>query len=395
MSAFGSKSSRESGRPTRVLASRQTVHALSRRSFLAGVLGVGAVSALAACAPGSGGGAAAPTATAGGSAGPVTREINMYTWGDYDDPEVLKEWGKVALDSFGSNEEMISKLQAANGTSGYDIVVPTHNFLPQMVQAGLLQPLDKSKLPNFANLEESAINQEFDPDNQYSVPKAWGIAGFAYDTTVIKRELTSWKDFWDAAQNEAAGKTSLLEDASEVAAAYFFSQGIDPFTTDEGQLQQYHDFILGIAGNIEAFESYPSSTISQNGRVLAQAWNGDARNGIITNNDKDRYKFVVPTDGATRFQDNWCIPVGAPNPDGAHDFINHVLDPKISLQELEYIGYPTGVKGVEEAARAADVERPDLIFYTPDQVAQFSYLKLTDALQKLNDYMNELRAAAG
>lgn len=379
--------------PVRVLAPRQTGNAFSRRALLSGTLGVGAAAMLAGCSRGAGTAAGSPPSAA--ESGPVTKNINLYTWGDYDDPDVLKAWGEVALDSYGSNEEMISKLQAANGTSGYDIVVPTHNFIPQMAQAGLLMELDKAKLPNFANLEEDSIRQEFDPDNTYSVPKAWGIAGFAYDTTVIDRELTSWKDFWDAMQNDAGGKTSLLEDAGEIAAAYFFSQGIDPFTTDEAALQQYHDFILGIADKVQAFESYPSATIAQNGVALAHAWNGDARQGILSNSDPNRYTFVVPTDGATRFQDNWCIPVGAPNPDGAHDFINHVLDPEVSLKELEYIGYPTGVKGIEEAARAADIERPDLVFYTPEQVAKFSYLVLNDSLQELNDYMNELRAAAG
>lgn len=359
---------------------------LSRRALIGGAIGVGITAALAACS------------SPGGSA---ASGLNLYTWGEYDDPDVLKTFtsdggATITVDSYGSNQEMISKLVAANGTSGYDLCVPTHQFIPQMAASGLLLELDHSKLPNMKNLDPAYIDQEFDPGNTYSVPKDWGSTGFIYDTTAITRPLETWVDFWDAAQNEASGSFSLLEDPGEIAYSYFLANGIDPNTTDEGDLEAYREFITKtIAPHVQAFESYPSGTVAQNGRILAQAWNGDGRQGILNNPDPSRYRYVTPTEGGNLWQDNWAIVKGAPNADAAHEFINYILDAKVSLTELEYIGYHTAVKDIEETARAAGVELPELIFFTPEQVDKLVYAQLTDAEETLVSIYDELTAAAG
>lgn len=383
-----------SDKPVRVLLPETMASAfskgLSRRALLGGALGLGVTATLAACSTGGGGGG-------GGSA----NGLNIYTWGEYDDPAVLKDFTSefgpsITIDSYGSNQEMISKLVTASGTSGYDLCVPTHQYIPQMAASNLLEELDHSKLPNMKNLDPAYIDQEFDPGNKYSVPKDWGSTGYVYDTTVITRELTTWADFWDAAQNEASGKLSLLEDPGEIAYAYFLANGIDPNTTDEGHLEDYRVFITEtIASHVQAFESYPSGTIAQNGRVLAHAWNGDARQGILNNEDPARYKYVTPAEGGNLWQDNWAIVKGAPNADAAHEFINYVLDPEVSLQELVYIGYHTAVQGIEEAATEAGVEMPELIFFTPEQVDKLVFAKLTDAEQTIVSIYDELTAAAG
>lgn len=379
-------------KPVRVLLPESMANAfsagLSRRVFLGGALGLGVSATLAACSTGGG---------SGGSAS----GLNIYTWGEYDAPEVLKDFTSefgpsITIDSYGSNQEMISKLVTASGTSGYDLCVPTHQYIPQMAASDLLEELDHSKLPNMEFLDPAYIDQAFDPGNKYSVPKDFGTTGYVYDTTVITRELTSWADFFDAAQNEASGKMSLLEDPGEIAYAYFLANGIDPNTTDEGHLEDYRVFITeSIAQHVQAFESYPSGTIAQNGRVLAHAWNGDGRQGILENADPTRYKYVTPTEGGNLWQDNWAIVKGAPNAEAAHEFINYVLDPEVSLQELLYIGYNTGVTGIEEMAAEAGVEMPELIFFTPEQVEKFVFAELTDAEQTIVSIYDELTAAAG
>ena len=379
-------------RPLEILVPSALRRDQSRRIFLSGLVGAGAAAALAACAPSTGGGGA-------GGGGDV---LNLYTWGEYDDPKVLKSFAKttdgatVKLGSYDSNEEMIAKLSAAKGTSGYDLVVPTLGFVPQMAELKLLEKIDHSKLPNLKNVRPEHLDTEFDKGNVYSVPKALGVTGYVYDTTVIKRDLTSWKDFFDAAQKEAAGKTSLLGDPNEILWAYFFSIGEDINTNDSATLDKAKDFLVkNIAPNVQQFESYVSTTIAQSGRVLAHAWNGDARLGIIENEDKQRYRFVKPTEGASQFQDNWAIPVGAKNPDAAHAFIDYVLDPAVSLKELLYIGYDTLVDGIEKAAEGADVERPELIFYTEAEAAKLEFNIVPKSQEQRVAIFNEIQAAAG
>lgn len=376
--------------PLEILVPTAMRTVLSRRVLLSGLVASGAAAALAACAPSTGG-------SAGGGGGSA---LNLYTWGEYDDPKVLKDFARtkggtsVKLGSYDSNEELIAKLSAAKGTSGYDIVVPTLSFVPQMVELQLLEELDHAKLPNLKNVNPTYLDTDQDKGNRYSVPKALGVSGYVYDTTVITRDLTSWKDFFDAAQKEAAGKTSLLADPNEILWAYFFAIGEDINTNDSATLDKAKDFLVkNIAPNVQAFESYVSNTIAQNGRVLAHSWNGDARQGIVSNDDRDRYRWVKPTEGAGQFLDNWCIPKGAKNVDAAHAFIDYVLDPKVSLKELEYIGYDTVVQGID--ALATDVELPELIFYTPEEQKKLVIDIVPKSQEQRVAIFNEIQAAAG
>ncbi len=200
--------------PVRILASsaasRMIAAQYNRRRFLSFAAAAGAAGLLAACSPQ---GSTAPGATGA----ELEDKLTIYTWGDYDDPEVLTDFTadfgpKITLDSFNSNEEMISKLIAAKGTSGYDIVIPTGPFIPQMVANGLLMKFNQDLLPNIKHVDPAFLARDWDPGNDYSVVKAWGTTGFVYDKTKISRELKTWNDFIDAAQNEASGSVSLLDD---------------------------------------------------------------------------------------------------------------------------------------------------------------------------------------
>ena len=137
---------------------------------------------LAACGSDTTGGA---TGSASGSAGVPTDledQLNFFHWAAYDDPKLFKQFTEqygptTKIDIYASNEEMIAKLAAAQGTTGYDIVVPTGVYIPQMVKLDLLAELDLTKLPNFSNLETQYTNQPWDPNNAYSVCKDWGSTG--------------------------------------------------------------------------------------------------------------------------------------------------------------------------------------------------------------------------
>ena len=137
--------------PVRVLVPEALKSRLSRRTFLGGTAALGAAAVLAACSKSSSGGSASSDG------------LNIYTWGEYDDPAVLTDFTsakgpKITLDSYGSNPEMIAKLSAAKGTTGYDICVPTHSSIQQMVTGGLLTELDHAKLPNMKNLNAKVVN---------------------------------------------------------------------------------------------------------------------------------------------------------------------------------------------------------------------------------------------
>ncbi len=303
---------------------------------------------------------------------------------------------KITLDSYSSNEEMISKLVAAKGTGGYDIVVPTGTYIPQMVQNGLLQKINRDLLPNLKHMDPQFLGQAWDPTNDYSVCKAWGTSGFVYDTTVVKRELKTWADFLDCAQKEASGKTSLLDDPAELTSAYFWANGIDWNTTDAAQLDAAEAFMLDkIAPHVAAFDSYPGGgAIPQGTHVLMQAWNGDARIGISESKTPERWKWVLGSPTTEIWMDNWTVVAGAPHPEAAHAWINYTMDPANQLKQVDYIGYHTGATGIEAAAEKAGLERLDMVFFTPEQVATMKNGAITSAQQRHVDIWNKVKAKA-
>lgn len=392
----------EKSTPIRILASTAQVpilqRAIDRRRFLGFAAAAGGTALLAACSSPGGGTSSAPVATGGELEG----SLSIYTWGDYDSPEVVDSFTadfgpKVTFDSYGSNEELIAKLVAAKGTSGYDIIVPTGAFIPQMIENGIIQKLNKDLLPNLEHMDPAFLGRSWDPENDYSICKAWGTTGFVYDKTVITRELKDWNDFLDAAQNEASGKVSVLDDPAEVTGLYYWANDIDWNTTDENHLAACEDYIVNtLAPHISAFDSYPGGqAIPQASQVLIQAWNGDARIGILESPDPDRWQWVLGSPATELWMDNWAIPVGAPHPEAAHAFIDWTMVPDNQLLQVDYIGYHTGAAGIEEAATGAGLEMLDLVFFTPEQISTMHDGVVNEAQQTNVDIWNKAKAAAG
>lgn len=387
--------------PIRILAPEAAtpiiMREVSRRRFLSFAALTGGAAFLAACAPG-GGSSPAPQATGGA----LESSLSVYTWGDYDSPEVISSFTadlgpRVTLDSYSSNEELIAKLIAARGTSGYDIVVPTGVFVPQMIENGLLLPLNKDLLPNISNMDPAYLGRAWDPNNEYTICKAWGTTGYTYDKTVITRELTTWADFFDAAQNEASGRTSMSDDPAAIIGSYFWANDMDWNTEDPDELEACRQFLVNeIAPHISAFDSYPgTNAIPQGTQVLAQGWNGDSRLGILESPDPERWQWVLPGPLTELWMDNWAIAEGAPNPEAAHAFINFSMTPENLFLNLDYIGYHVGGKDMETEAIDAGLEYTDIIFFTPEQLDTMREQVLNDSQTTRVEIWNEVKAAAG
>lgn len=394
-------------RPLRLLAHAGDLPRIraevTRRRLLSLAVLAGGAAVVTACGGDSGGtpapgGGTEPIATGG----PLEDSLAMYSWGDYDAPSLLKDFTQqlgpeITADSFNSNEEMIAKLVAAKGTSGYDLVVPTGPFIPQMAENGLLAKLNKDLIPNLKHMDSEFLGRDWDPENTYSICKAWGTTGFVYDTTVVTRDLATWQDFIDAAQNEASGKTSVLDDPGDLTGIYFWANGIDWNTDDPDDLAAAQKFLVDdLAPHISAFDSYPGGqAIPQSSQVLMQVWNGDARIGILNSKEPEKWQWVLGAPATELWMDNWAIATGAPHPEAAHAFINFVLSPENQLTNVDYIGYHTGAKDIEAKAKEAGLPMLDLVFFSPEQLATMKTGEVNDAQQQRVDIWNQTKAAAG
>ena len=404
----------------RILAPDSFREKLNRRAFIkAGTATAGMAVVLMAC---GGSDSASPdtTAAAGDGAtqatGDWSRVINkssgtlaMYTWGDYDDPELVGALAesslgvKMKVDYFASNEDLITKLSAGGGTnSGFDIVVPTGPYVVQMVQKGLIQKFDKTLLPNMVNVDPAFLGQAWDKDNEYSVCKNWGTTGFFYDTTKIKKELNTWQDFLDACMGEASGQCAVIDAPPNFVGPYFWANGIDWNTEDKASIDAAEKFLVEeLAPHIKAFDSYPSTKLAEGAYSLAMAWNGDARQAYFRIKDAggtpENWRWVLGTPDTELFMDTFCIAAGAPNAEAAHAWINWILIPENSIKDLEYHGYNTGMKDMEQliSELAPDLVKGDMIFFKPEEVKTMHTQVLNSSIDRFVDILNKAKAKAG
>ena len=315
---------------------------LSRRSLLQIGGAAAGLAVISACGGGSdegSGGSSTSTDTtddasaSGGSSAPAgdsilgdyssvinkaTGDLAMYTWGDYNDPEIVgalaeSELGvTMKVDFYASNEELITKLEASQGTSGFDIVVPTGAYIPQMVQKGLLQKLDKAKIPNFANIDPVYTGRDWDPGDEYGVCKNWGSTGWMWNTKATGVDsIATWQDFIDVAGNQASGQTSVLDTAPNLAGIYFWANGINWTTEKVEDLDAYERFIIEFAPHIKAFDSYPSTKIAEGAYTLSQACNGDARQAFVriadAGGDPTEWKWALGSPATEIWMDLYSI----------------------------------------------------------------------------------------
>src|ERR1700692_2386805 len=269
--------------PLRILAPKG--HPLTRRNFM-GLAAVGAgayvmLESTAAFAKNSLGVLETAAKKSMKSIG-KTKSLYLYTWGQYDNPTTFTAWKDatgfaVQIGSYDSNETMIAKLELAKGTAGYDIIVPTGGYIPQMASKGLMLALDKSKLPNLKNLDPKLLNFPWDPGNKYTVPKDFGTTGYIYDKSIITRKMRTWKDFADAAAlPQVSGRVSVLDDPNDVLGIALWNAGVSWNTTNVTDLKAANKWLIKyLAPHVQNFDSYPGGTggLVAGSYVLSQAWN--------------------------------------------------------------------------------------------------------------------------
>jgi spermidine/putrescine transport system substrate-binding protein len=385
----------------RILMQRATARRISRRGLLGAGAGGLAALALAACGGDGGGASGGPQVTAPEvtkAPAKLESELSIYSWADYQNPENTKAFEsannlKVKIDQYDSNEAAIAKLELAGASSGYDIVVPTGAFIPQMAAKGIIAELDKSKIPNFANLDPKLLNQPWDQGNKYSIVKDWGTTGVVYDKQAVTTPISTWNDFLTAAkQDGVSGKVSVLATPGDVTGIWFWANGIDWNTTDPAQLKACEDALKrDLVPHLRKFDSFPRDPMVNGDLVLAQAFNGDARQTI--KEDPERFAWALPGPKTEIWIDNWCILADAPHPEAAHAWLNNILDPKVSAAEIDYHGYNTGVPATREHL-PADLDYRELIYFTDAQIATMVAGSVANE-EQVTKIFNALQAAAG
>ncbi|MFZ5791163.1 MAG: ABC transporter substrate-binding protein [Pseudomonadota bacterium] len=365
---------------------RHSGFALSRRRLIKGAACTASAAAIARYAGGIGRSFAAE----------VESQLSMMGWADYINPDDIKAWeemtgSKLIYDSYASNDEMYSKLQLSQGNSGYDLGMNTDFMIPLLIKGQLIQKFDKSLIPNFKNVRPEIAGPDFDPPNDYTVPKSWGSEGFIYDKSVITREMKTWGDFLEAIRNEASGRVSLLDDPLAIA-PLFWSKGISWNTTDEAALKDADAEVEKLGKHIKTFNSYPVQDVASGTVVLAQIWNGNARQAIDQSKNPNLV-FVYGAPITEAWLDSYHLPVGGQHLKAAHSWVNYVLDPQVAAKEITYTGFLSPVTGVEQYLDPKVAADP-LIFPPPDVMKRGERTQRNETYERRIQILTKFKAAA-
>lgn len=263
--------------------------------------------------------------------------LNLYSWADNFDPEVIKQFEKeynckVNYDVFANNEELLAKMQA--GGSQYDVIQPSDYMVATMIKLDMLEKLNKNNMPNIKNINLNFNSPPYDPSGEYSVVYTWGVTGIAYNENHIKEVPTSWADLWNP---QYQGRVILLNDNREVFGMALRKNGFSNSTTNHAEIETAFNDLKALAPNVLAYDTdnIKQKFISEDGWI-GMMWSGDA---VFTQNENPNVEFIIPKEFGVIWADTLAIPKKANNKELAEKFINFIYDPKISAQNFETIGY--------------------------------------------------------
>lgn len=285
------------------------------------------------------------------------RELRVYNWADYILPSVPKDFQretgiKLTWDTFETNETLEAKL--LTGNSGYDLVIPSNQFLETQIGAGVFAQLDKSKLPNWKNLDPAllALLETNDPGNRHGVPYMYGTVLIGYNPDKVKAVLgeDAPLDSWDLVfkpeymEKLKSCGVAMLDSPTEIIPIALHYLGLDPNSTQPDDYDKVSELLLQVRPYVAYFHSAKYMTDMANGDLcVAIGYSGsfyqfanrakEAGNGVVIN-------WSLPKEGAPIWFDTWAIPKSAQNVDEAHAFINHLLEPGVIAPISDFLGYP-------------------------------------------------------
>ncbi|WP_136249186.1 ABC transporter substrate-binding protein [Halomonas borealis] len=274
-------------------------------------------------------------------------KLYLFNWTQYMDPAIIEAFEEaydveVVQNYFNSLPEMFAKLNAG-GTSQYDVIVPSNYYVPRLIETGLVQPLDESRLDNLGNVMAQFQDPSYDPGGRYSVPYQWGTTGIVYNTETFPEAPKSWSLMFDREVNDDY-PIAMISDGQVTmgGACAYLGHGYD--CTGLDAWREAARLMIETKGR-DTFSGFTDGTpaLQQLSRGVIQAgmsFNGDYL--YLKDENPQAFEnlaFMIPEEGAEKWVDTMMIPSEAPHPGLAHKFIDFILDARIGAQLSGYTYY--------------------------------------------------------
>ena len=285
-------------------------------------------------------------------------ELNIYNWGNYTSPDLIKKFEakynvKVTLTDYDSNDTALAKIRA--GGHGFDIVVPSANFVPIWVKEGLLLESRPDQMENFKNMDERWVKVNWDMGRHYTVPWQWGITGPVVDTAIYKGDINT-SAIWLDPPPELVGKIDVVPEMNDVLYAAIRYEGGTWCTGDKGVLKKVLDQLKAAKPKWLAMD-YGIEKFDTGDYKAALYYNGAAyRARLIT----PTVRFGFPKEGYSIFMDNVAVLKDAKNVENAKLFQNFIMDPENAALISNFATYANGIKGSEKFMKDGLKDAPEL-----------------------------------
>jgi len=321
-------------------------------------------------------------------------KLNFYNWDTYIGETTLADFTaatgiEVQYDLYADNDELFAKLK--NGNPGYDLIVPTNDYVERMILADMIVPLDHSKIPNMKNIDPNFTNPAFDPGRKFSMPYMWGSIGIGYRKSAVEGVPDSWS--WLFTSDKYAGRIAMLGDGGTVFQMALKLMGKSLNDWADENIAAAEEMVIKQKPNIVAIAPDNGQDLLLAGEAdLVMEWNGDILQAMEEDNDLG---YVVPQEGGLLWEDALCIPTGAPNPDNAHAMINFILDAEVGRDIAEFIYYATPNAAAKELTASEYKDNP-AIFPSAEVIAksETSIFPGQEVTQKIDAAWTRVKAAS-
>ncbi|MBJ2151204.1 MULTISPECIES: extracellular solute-binding protein [Paracoccaceae] len=289
--------------------------------------------------------------------------LQLYNWGDYTSAELLRKFEaetgiKVIVTDYDSNDTALAKIRA--GGHGFDMVVPSANYVPIFVEEGLVAELDHSKLPNIGNIAPEWRDVSWDPGRAHTIPWQWGSTGIMVNKSVYSGDINT-SAIWLDVPDELKGKINVTPEMNDIVYMAVWYVGGEPCTEDTEVLKKARDALIAAKPDWISMDYGATEKMSSNDWAATVYWNGAALRSRINNPD---VHFGYPKEGYPLFMDSVAILSDAKNPEGAYKFLNFIMEPENAALISTHAKYANGITGSEpfmpeEMKGAPEIEIPE------------------------------------